>query len=69
MLRGTEESVRLTACYFARRYRLGEEAARRRAIAAWTQMLGALSLSRAVVKADRAFADEILAVCREQLTR
>lgn len=55
--------------YFMRRYRLDEGAARARAIDAWTQMLGAMTLSRAVVRADPALADEILAVCRARLSR
>ena len=66
---GSNEMLELVEGYFTRRYRLDAAAGRRRAIEAYTQMLGAVSLSRAMVRADRALADEILAVCREKLTR
>ncbi len=66
---GSNELVELIAGYFSRRYRLDAAAGRRRAIEAVTQMLGALSLSRAMVRADRKMADEVIAVCREKLTR
>ena len=66
---GAEAVIDLVGRYFARRYRLDDEGGRRRAIEVWTQMLGALSLSRATVRADRELADEILAVAREKLTR
>lgn len=66
---GADEWLDLLAGYFARRYRLDKPAARRRAIELWTQALGAVALSRALVRADRKLADEILTAAREKLTR
>ena len=60
--------TRLSVC-FARRHRLDGPDTRRRAIETWTSMLGALFLARAVVRADSAFSDEVLAICRVRLAR
>ena len=66
---GSEAFLAQLTGYFARRYRLSPRNARRRAITTWTSMLGALTLARAVVRADPGFSDEVLRVCRERLTR
>jgi len=47
--------------------RAAEESPRDRAIALYAQMVGALMLSRAVLSADRALANEILAAARNDL--
>jgi TetR/AcrR family transcriptional repressor of nem operon len=49
--------------------RAAEESPRDRAIALYAQMVGALLLSRAVLSADRALANEILAAARNDLLR
>jgi TetR/AcrR family transcriptional repressor of nem operon len=46
-----------------------QESPRERAIALYTQMVGALMLSRAVLSSDRALADEILSAARSDLLR
>jgi TetR/AcrR family transcriptional repressor of nem operon len=46
-----------------------EESSRDRAIALYAQMIGALMLSRAVLSADRALANEILSAARNDLLR
>jgi TetR/AcrR family transcriptional regulator, transcriptional repressor for nem operon len=49
--------------------RAAEESPRDRAIALYAQMVGALMLSRAVLSADRALADEIIVAARNDLLR
>jgi TetR/AcrR family transcriptional regulator, transcriptional repressor for nem operon len=49
--------------------RVADESSRDRAIALYAQMVGALLLSRAVLSADRALANEILAAARNDLLR
>ena len=49
--------------------RAAQESPRERAIALYAQMVGALMLSRAVLSADRALADEILSAARSDLLR
>src|ERR1700733_10271171 len=49
--------------------RAAEESPRDRAIALYAQMVGALMLSRAVLSADRALANEILSAARNDLLR
>jgi TetR/AcrR family transcriptional repressor of nem operon len=49
--------------------RPAQESPRERAMALYAQMVGALILSRAVVSADRALADEILSAARGDLLR
>lgn len=49
--------------------RAADESSRDRAIALYAQMVGALILSRAVVSADRALANEILVAARNDLLR
>jgi TetR/AcrR family transcriptional repressor of nem operon len=49
--------------------RAAEESPRDRAIALYAQMVGALMLSRAVLSADRALANEIIAAARNDLLR
>lgn len=69
VVQASDEYLGIVGRYFTKRYRLDAAAARRRAIEAYTQMLGAISLSRAMVQADRALADEVLEACREKLSR
>lgn len=49
--------------------RVADESSRERAIALYAQMVGALMLSRAVLSADRALANEILTAARNDLLR
>ena len=49
--------------------RAAEESPRDRAIALYAQMVGALMLSRAVLSADRALANEIIVAARNDLLR
>lgn len=64
-----DDFVEIIGRYFSKRYRLDEAAGRRRAIEAYTQIIGAISMSRATVHADRKLADEILTVARDKLLR
>jgi TetR/AcrR family transcriptional repressor of nem operon len=59
-----EEVIELTAAELAPRR---TRAARAQALQLWSEAIGALVLSRAVVAADPALSDEILAAARDQL--
>lgn len=64
---GTRDLVELVTSHVQREQGLSPAAARRRALQMWSEMLGALTLSRAVVATDRKLADEILSAALQQI--
>ena len=62
-----KEYVKLLARLLEKAERLTRPQAWSRALSAWSQMLGAMSLSRSLLATDPRMADEVLAAARRAL--